>query len=154
MYFCGECYGRIPIAPQGKVLEEKRRPVRQQQRSPQASTAGSRTEGKLEQQSLSPTPCMDDIFEAAAKRFDKQQKSAKDQARAKAEAKANAALAAKKAQWEAEAARRREEEAKRQEEEQAKRDEDLERNRSRIRRNAAARTVASCRGQGHRAQGG
>ena len=74
---------------------------------------------------------MDDIFEAAAKRFDKQQKSAKDQARAKAEAKAKerAALAAKKAQWEAEAARRREEEAKRQEEEQAKRDEDLERNR-------------------------
>jgi hypothetical protein len=74
---------------------------------------------------------MDDIFDAAAKRFSNEQSSRKQQAVAKAEAKAKerAALAAKKAKWEADAAKRREEEAKRQAEEQEKRDEDLERNR-------------------------
>lgn len=74
---------------------------------------------------------MDDLFDAAAKRFSNEQKSHKQKAVAKQEQKAKerAQLAAKKAQWEREAAKRREEEAVRQEEEAAKRDEDLERNR-------------------------
>ena len=86
-------------------------------------------------QLCTPSAClrgkMDVDFDAAARRFSKEQSSAKAMAKAKAEAKAKerAALAAKKAKWEADAAKRREEEAARQAEEAAKRDEDLERNR-------------------------